>query len=255
MKDAIYFQHDYNAHNDEKIIKLRMKYGWAGYGVFWALIEIMRESTDVVLSLSELDAFAFRLHCDINLSHFVEDCVTWNLFKKDGNVFYSNRLHKDVSAMKEKSRKAKDAANLRWNKERDANALPMQSYGSAGAMQGEDSIEEESIEDKYAISVSLVVSRLNGACGTAYRVATKSTASHIRARLKEGFSVEDLTSVINHQNKLWGKDQKMSKYLRPSTLFNSEKFESYLNDAKKSNPVEVEKKQLSHREIWYGSEG
>jgi len=34
-KEAYYFSHDSNARQDEKIIKLRMKLGWEGYGLYW----------------------------------------------------------------------------------------------------------------------------------------------------------------------------------------------------------------------------
>ena len=35
-----YFPHDSNARNDIKLIKLRSKYGYEGYGVYFALIEL-----------------------------------------------------------------------------------------------------------------------------------------------------------------------------------------------------------------------
>jgi hypothetical protein len=44
MKDAFYFPHDSNAHNDEKILKLRLRCDWGGVGLYWTLIEILRDS-------------------------------------------------------------------------------------------------------------------------------------------------------------------------------------------------------------------
>ena len=35
---ANYFSHDSNARNDEKVIRLRMKHGAAGYGVYFMLL-------------------------------------------------------------------------------------------------------------------------------------------------------------------------------------------------------------------------
>ena len=37
MKDTFYFKHDNNARHDTKLVKLRMKDGWEGYGMFWAV--------------------------------------------------------------------------------------------------------------------------------------------------------------------------------------------------------------------------
>ena len=43
-KDAFYFSHDGNARNDDKMIAVRMKYGMEGYGIYFAIIERLRES-------------------------------------------------------------------------------------------------------------------------------------------------------------------------------------------------------------------
>ena len=62
---------------------------------------------------------------------------------------------------------------------------------------------------------------------------------HIQARWNEGYSLEDFKTVISAKSEEWGDDEKMSKYLRPETLFGG-KFDSYLQSAgtyagKKSN--------------------
>lgn len=72
-----------------------------------------------------------------------------------------------------------------------------------------------------------VVTRLNERTGASYRPSTKSTQSHINARLAEGFTLEDFFSVIDKKCAEW-KGGEMEKYLRPETLFGS-KFENYLN--------------------------
>jgi len=43
VKDAYYFQHDSNAHNDPKMLALRIKQGWEGIGLYWAFLEILRD--------------------------------------------------------------------------------------------------------------------------------------------------------------------------------------------------------------------
>lgn len=57
-KDTFYFSHDSNAANDDKILALRMKHGWEGYGLFWALIERLRESKDF-MSVKDYNVIAF----------------------------------------------------------------------------------------------------------------------------------------------------------------------------------------------------
>ena len=78
-----------------------------------------------------------------------------------------------------------------------------------------------------ADEIKEIVAYLNEKAGTKYRASSESTARHIRARLNEGYSVEDFKTVIDKKRAEWSGTE-MSKYLRPETLFGS-KFESYLN--------------------------
>ena len=81
-----------------------------------------------------------------------------------------------------------------------------------------------------------VVSYLNEKAGTNYRSSTPKTQSLIRARVSEGFTVEDFKVVIDKKCTEWTWTD-MEKYLRPETLFGS-KFESYLNaKATKKQPA------------------
>ncbi len=79
----------------------------------------------------------------------------------------------------------------------------------------------------YKPFIEKVVEYLNEKAGTKYRAGTESTARHIRARLKEGYTVDNFFTVIDKKVAEW-KGTDMEKYLRPETLFGA-KFESYLN--------------------------
>ena len=136
MKEAIYFQHDMNAQDDPKIIKLRMSYWWEGYWLFWALLEYMRWESDVLLKQCDCNAFAFRSQCDINkFTEFLSFCVDIWLFVFDDNdkIYYSERLQANVEWMREKSAKASKSANERWKKrnKENANALHSECDGNA----------------------------------------------------------------------------------------------------------------------------
>lgn len=91
--------------------------------------------------------------------------------------------------------------------------------------------------------VKNVISYFNEVCGTHYKDQTPKTQTLIKARLKEGFSLDDFRSVIDKKFAEWGNNPEMSNYLRPETLFGT-KFESYLNQKstgrKKSLSEEVD---------------
>ena len=82
--------------------------------------------------------------------------------------------------------------------------------------------------DRYTAEYETIVGYLNEKTGKHYSSTTESTRKHIRARLKEGFTVEDFRTVIDKKCREW-KGTDMDKYLRPETLFAS-KFDRYLND-------------------------
>lgn len=73
----------------------------------------------------------------------------------------------------------------------------------------------------------VIIDYLNEKCGTSFRPQTKKTQQLIKARMNEGYGVNDFKSVIDRKASDWKNDPKMSQYLRPETLFGN-KFESYL---------------------------
>lgn len=73
-----------------------------------------------------------------------------------------------------------------------------------------------------------IVEHLNQRAGTHYRATTANTRKLIKARLKEGFTVEEFKLVIDKKCAEWLNNRDMVQYLRPETLFGN-KFESYLN--------------------------
>ena len=87
---------------------------------------------------------------------------------------------------------------------------------------------DESYHDSLNDSFKTIISHLNEKAGTSYRHTSKATQKHIKARLAEGFKIDDFNTVIDKKCAEWLGDVKMEKYLRPETLFGT-KFESYLN--------------------------
>lgn len=89
-------------------------------------------------------------------------------------------------------------------------------------------------KDIYTAESKLVMDYLNRKTGKAYKYV-ESNMKHIRARFKEGYKMADFEKVIDSKYAQWHNDQKMSKFLRPETLFGT-KFDSYLNEASTSAP-------------------
>lgn len=77
-------------------------------------------------------------------------------------------------------------------------------------------------------NIKEIVDHLNARLGTHYRPTTQSTRKLLKARLKEGFTVEEIKTVIDKKATEWLGNASMAQYLRPETLFGN-KFEGYLN--------------------------
>ena len=73
-----------------------------------------------------------------------------------------------------------------------------------------------------------IILYLNYKINANYKYTTRKTRDLIKARFNEGFTTEDFKIVIDKKSREWLKDKKMSKFLRPETLFGT-KFENYLN--------------------------
>ena len=113
-----YFNHDSNARNDIRIIKLRSKLGYEGYGLFWAVLELLFAEENK-LCIEDYNSLAFGLQCDPKiLKQVIED---FDLFVIDNGCFYSHRLHNQIKQINSKSQKAKESVNKRWNNIRTNN--------------------------------------------------------------------------------------------------------------------------------------
>lgn len=107
--------------------------------------------------------------------------------------------------------------------------------------ENEDGNGNESVPDND-VPLSLL-SYLNQKTGSSYS-ATDQIRATIEQRVSEGYTLEQMKSVIDKKCAEWSCDGKMRSYLRPSTLF-GDRFEEYLN-APEPAEVEEERKSVEH---------
>jgi uncharacterized phage protein (TIGR02220 family) len=110
--------------------------------------------------------------------------------------------------------------------ESDVVLRPFQEHSKITPEQTETETETETI---YSSEIKNIIIYLNVKAGTNYRETSEATTKLLNARLKD-FTIEEIKKVIDKKCASWLNDEKMSKYLRPSTLFNKTKFEEYLNE-------------------------
>lgn len=127
-KESFYFSHDSNARNDDKMIAVRMRLGAEGYGIFFMILERLRESSDY-MSVKDYNVIAFDLRVSSEkIKSVIEDFGLF-AFTDDGKRFYSESFLKRMSIKDERSDKARKAAEARWKRSPDKQVV------SASAMQ------------------------------------------------------------------------------------------------------------------------
>lgn len=116
-----YFSHDFNARNDKKIISLIMKCGLEGLGAFWCIVEMLYEESGY-LKIEEYERITFELRSNNDLIKSV--IFDFDLFKNDGEKFWSESVLERLKLRMDKSEKARQSVEKRWGKyERNTNVL------------------------------------------------------------------------------------------------------------------------------------
>ena len=113
-----YFSHDSNARNSDKILPLRMSLSAEGYGIYFMILERLREEPDY-MSIKDYNmlAFDFRVGTD-KVKSVIENFGLFS-FTDDGKRFYSESFTRRMDKKDEKSVKARESAIIRWEKEKD----------------------------------------------------------------------------------------------------------------------------------------
>lgn len=157
MKKTYYFQHDYNARNDPKLQALMIKYGLAGIGAFWCIVEMLYEQ-DGTLPITSISSIAYTLHVDEEMLKNI--VCKMDLFECNKKFFWSRSVRRRLGIINEISDIRRKAAERRWksNKKNDAKAMQMQckcnanaQNDNAKAMQTEcksNAIKEKEIKEK-----------------------------------------------------------------------------------------------------------
>jgi DnaD/phage-associated family protein len=139
-----YFSHDFNARNDIKLKKVIANLGIQGIGLYWCIIECLYEN-DGYLSFDDIDLLSYELRTDKDLIlNLIEN---FDLFKKNNkNKFYSQSVLNRLEEIESKSRKNRENALKRWNKN-DTNEMQTESNSNATALQPQCYIKEKIIKE------------------------------------------------------------------------------------------------------------
>lgn len=128
-----FFQHDYEATNDPKIIAMLADYGAVGYGLYWRIVEILHSDpkhtfqskffilTSIAHQMKSVPEF---------INEFISDCVhKYELFTQKGDVVICERVIRNINYLQDIKEKRKAAGS----KGGQASAKQRSSKGAANS--------------------------------------------------------------------------------------------------------------------------
>ncbi len=156
-KEAYYFSHDSNAKSDDKILELRSEFDWWGYGMYWAVVETLRDSSNYTYPSNAKAGLALSLNVDkTKLEQFLSKCFSLGLFIEKEGLFFSESLMKRMEEVDEKRRKRAEAGRLGGN----AKAKAKQGSGKRQAKRSKESKGKEK-KTEYILGVLLTEKEYN----------------------------------------------------------------------------------------------
>lgn len=227
-KEAYYFSHDSNARHDPKVTAMRGAYGSEGYGWYWMLVEMMRESEGYKLDMHGKyvwNAFALQLQCDSSrVEEFVKDCIhEFNLFESDDRSFWSPSLLRRMDLREQKSEVRRKAANARWSKEKaasgdqvsNADDMQMHSNSNANGMQGKES---KGKENKRKVKETTDKTAFEAYTSNSALIDSLNSFLEMRKKIKKPMTDRAITLMLGKLDKQGRDDEHKIKLLEQSVL-------------------------------------
>lgn len=182
------------------------------------------------------------------MAKFVQD--------SDGR-YYNERLESEMLKRKDKGKKNKKNADIRWDRVRNANAMPFinenenvienknvipteNQKGGLGEKTPDTILPPSDPRSLYAPEMQAKVREnifeltmyLNSKTGGTLDPHHHQYCSTIWQRLQDGYTFEQMRAIIDTQVPLWIGDAKTRQWLVPTTLFHVDYIDKYLSATK-----------------------
>ena len=212
-KDAYFFSHDCNARNDPKLLALRSVYGAEGYGVYFMLVEILREQPDYKLAVNKYiwSTLAMQMQVEASkLEQIINDCCTEfsengnTLLVNDGEYLYSASLLRRMGKVDDISNLRREAARKRWE------SKPCKTSGNSdGCSDDANAGQEQSKEKKSKEKQSKAEQRKEKqnifsdfACGDADLLSALQGFEEMRVKIKKPMTDQAKKRLLTELEKL-----------------------------------------------------
>ena len=193
-KETYFFSHDYNARADRKLVKLIMKHGMTGIGIYWCIVEMLYEEGGYLPM--EYERITFELRSKENVIQSVIN--DFDLFENDTEKFWSNSVLDRLQKRCDKSEKARESINKRWNKSKE-NTNVLQSNEERNTIKErkeEESKENESkIKKDSEINFDFITESFNKICTCFPKVLKLNNSRKLKIKTRLAEMQNDLNVI------------------------------------------------------------
>lgn len=196
-KDSYWFRHDSTAGRGLKMRKMAHVYGHWGKGVYWDVCEILRDQENYRFEKDEssLQMLADLIGCkdEKKFLSWFNDSVKFGLFSIEKEYFISPALSEVMSRWE--ASKSNGSKGGRPKKETEKKPRKNLTNNLTNNLD-ETIIVYNSIE--YKIEWSKLLNKFNSITGKKSRVVPEKAKKAIVARLKEGYTKQDILNAIQN---------------------------------------------------------
>lgn len=226
-------QHDF--FNEKRIKKLRKIAGGDTYTIIYLKMQLLSLQDEGKLYFDNVEK-SFEEEVALQLDEDVEDVKVTIMYLLSCGLM--EKIDDEYTLIETQSNIGSETFNAekmrQLREKRKQNVTMLQDVTKCyieKEKEREKEKEEEKEKEKYIVednnAIKQIIDYLNVKTLQHYKDTTNKTKTLIKARLKEGFTIDDFKLVIDKMSNEW-LNTDMQKYLRPETLFGT-KFESYLN--------------------------
>ena len=188
------FSHANNARYDSRLIALRSRHGWLGYGLYWALLELLN-ATDEAILVADYCALSYELRVDeATLQSVIEDFDLFDFTQSATGVTLvsSNTLSEQRAAASRISEIRAAAGSRGGAPHGNSNAVKNKQKQAKGCF--------ETSKNKQKVVSSVIDSISNDYEGAEVNIVDK-TAKNTGAKNIYPTSLHDNINQVNNQDK------------------------------------------------------
>jgi len=145
-----YFPHDFTARTDRKLVNLQRKYGMAGIGIYWCMVEIIYENGGFI-SEEECESIAYEIRT--KYERIISVLRDFELFYFKEGFYRSHSIDRRLEIRTNKSELAKKSINARWERIRnqEVNTNVLRTNYECNTIKEKKSKENKKVKEGFVV--------------------------------------------------------------------------------------------------------